>query len=56
MKITEIPVYCWHCGKQFYIEINNVVAGHLFCSNEHRIANLKEEIKLERRKGGEKSE
>ena len=56
MKTTEIPVYCWHCGKQFNIEINNVYAGHLFCSDEHRIANLKEEIKLERRKGGEKSE
>ena len=54
MKTTEIPVYCWHCGKQFNIEINNVYAGHLFCSGEHRIANLKEEIKLERRKGGEK--
>jgi len=56
MKNTEIPVYCWHCGKRFYIEISNVHAGHLFCSDEHRIANFKEEIKLKRRKGGEKSE
>ena len=52
MKTTEIPVYCWHCGKQFNIEINNVYAGHLFCSDEHRIANLKEEIKLEKKRGG----
>jgi len=56
MKTTEIPVYCWHCGKQFNIGISNVYAGHLFCSDECRIANLKEEIKLEKRKGGEKSE
>lgn len=56
MKVTEIPVYCWYCGKRFYIEISNVYAGHLFCSDECRIANLKEEIKLNNQKGGEKSE
>ena len=55
MKNTEIPVYCWHCGKRFCIEINNVYAGHLFCSDEHRIANLEKElIELESKKGGEK--
>ena len=55
MKTTEISVYCWHCGERFDIEIANVYAGRLFCSDECRIANLKEEIKLEkRRKGGEK--
>ena len=55
-KTTEISVYCWHCGKRFNIEIANVVAGHLFCSDKCRIDNLKEEMKLNRRKGGEKSE
>jgi len=55
MKNTEIPVYCWHCGKQFNIEINNVYAGHLFCNDECRIANLEKElIELESKKGGEK--
>jgi len=49
MKTTEISVYCWHCGKRFNIEISNVVAGHLFCSDEHRIANLEEEIKLRKK-------
>ena len=43
MKTTEISVYCWHCGKGINIEISNVVAGHLFCSDEHRIANLEQE-------------
>jgi len=46
MKTTEISVYCWHCGKRFTIEISNVVAGHLFCSDECRVANFKEEIRL----------
>ena len=55
MKTTEIPVYCWHCGKRFYIEIANVVAGRLFCSDKCREDNLKREIELER-KGGEKIE
>jgi endogenous inhibitor of DNA gyrase (YacG/DUF329 family) len=36
MKTTEIPVYCWQCGKRFYIEISNVYAGHLFCSEKCR--------------------
>ena len=48
MRTTEIPVYCWHCGKKFTIEISNVYAGHLFCSDECRIDNLKEEIKLKK--------
>ena len=55
MKTTEIPVYCWYCGKRFNIEISNVVAGRLFCSDKCREDNLKREIELER-KGGEKSE
>ena len=50
MKVTEIPVYCWHCGKRFYIEIKNVYAGHLFCSDECRIDNIKWEIELEKKK------
>jgi len=54
MKTTEISVYCWHCGKRFNIEISNVVAGHLFCSDECRIANLKEEIKFKKRRREEK--
>jgi len=56
MKTTEISVYCWHCGKRFYIEIKNVYAGHLFCSDECRINNFKEEIKLERRRKEGKNE
>jgi len=47
MKNTEIPVYCWFCGKRFTIEIANVVAGHLFCSDECRIANTKQEKEIE---------
>ena len=47
-KVTEIPVYCWHCSKRFYIEIANVTAGRLFCSDECRIENLKEEMELEK--------
>jgi len=50
MKNNEIPVYCWYCGKRYYIEIENVCAGHLFCSNECREKNLKEEIRLEKDK------
>ena len=30
-KVTEIPVHCWNCGNQFYIEISNVMAGKLYC-------------------------
>ena len=43
MRTTEIPVYCWHCGKRFNIEIANVVAGRLFCSDECRKANIEQE-------------
>ena len=56
-KVTEIPVYCWNCGNQFYIEISNVKAGHLFCSEKCWKENLEKEKELEeRRKGGEKIE
>ena len=56
-KVTEIPVYCWHCGKQFYIEISNVCAGRLFCSDECRIANIEQEKNiLNNRKKEEKSD
>jgi len=47
-KVTELPVYCWHCGKRFYIEIANVTAGRLFCSDKCREDNLKEEIEIEK--------
>ena len=47
----KIQVFCWHCGKEYYTELTeNVFAKDLFCSDEHRIANLKEEIKLKKRK------
>jgi len=49
MKNNEIPVYCWYCGKRFYIEIANVYAGHLFCSEKCRKDNILEYL----RKGGE---
>ena len=45
-KVTEIPVYCWECGKRFYIDINNVYAGRLFCSDDCRIKNLKQEAEI----------
>ena len=48
-KVTEIGVYCWNCGKQFYIEIANVKAGHLFCSEKCREENLKKEMELEKK-------
>ena len=52
-KVTEIPVHCWNCGEQFYIEIANVYAGRLFCSDKCRIENLKREMELEKDlKGG----
>jgi len=55
MKVTEIPVYCWRCSKRFYIEIADVTAGKLFCSDQCREDNLKREIELEKKyKGGEK--
>ena len=50
MKTTEIPVYCWHCGKRFYIEINNVVAGRLFCSKKCEEANWWEEIEAKKKR------
>ena len=56
-KATEIPVHCWNCGNQFYIEIANVKAGHLFCSEKCWKENLEKEKELEeKRKGGEKIE
>ena len=51
-KVTEIPVHCWNCGEVFYIEIANVTAGKLFCSNKCRIENLKREIALEKKRKG----
>jgi len=54
MRTTEIPVYCWHCGKRFEIEISNVYAGRLFCSDECRILNFKEIMKLEKKRKEEK--
>ena len=51
-KVTEIPVYCWHCGKRYYIEIANVYAGHLFCSDKCKIDNFKKEIELEKEEKG----
>jgi len=33
----------------------NVIAGHLFCSDECRIANLKREIELEKKMKGDKN-
>ena len=57
MKVTEISVYCWHCSKMFYIEVANVKAGHLFCSEKCWKENLEKERKLEEKmKGGEKNE
>lgn len=47
-KVTEIPVHCWNCGEVFYIEIANVTAGKLFCSDKCRIENLKKGITLEK--------
>ena len=49
MKTTEIPVHCWNCGEVFYIEIANVKAGHLFCSEKCWKENLKKEIELEKK-------
>jgi len=54
MKVTEISVYCWYCGKRFHIEIKNVHASRFFCSDKCRIKNFKEEVKFKKRmKGGE---
>jgi len=52
MKNNEIPVYCWNCGKRFYIEIKNIYAGDLFCSDKCRAADLKEWYEKERIKFG----
>jgi len=53
-KVTKIPVYCWNCGKRFYIEPANVYAGQLFCSDKCRIENLKREIELEKKEKGDR--
>jgi len=50
MVTEKIPVYCWNCGKQFYIEIANVYAGQLFCSERCWEENMKRERKLEKKK------
>ena len=54
MKTTEIPVYCWNCGNQFYIEISNVTAGHLFCSEKCWKENLKREKEREKKEREDK--
>ena len=46
----KMPVYCWHCGRRFYIELDNYYAGKLFCGDKCRIDNLKKEIELEKKK------
>ena len=48
-KTTEIPVHCWNCGEVFYIEIANVKAGHLFCSEKCWKENLKKEMEAEKK-------
>jgi len=55
-KVTIIPVYCWHCGKRFYIEIADVYAGKLFCSDKCRIDNLKNEMEIEKMREEAKSQ
>jgi len=47
-KATEILVHCWNCGKQFYIEIANVKAGELFCSERCWKENMERGRKLEK--------
>ena len=54
MKPTEIPVHCWNCGEMFYIEIANVKAGHLFCSEKCWKENLEKERKIEEKMKEEK--
>ncbi len=49
-KVTEILVHCWNCGEVFYIEIANVTAGRLFCSDKCRDDNLKKEIEAEKKR------
>jgi len=55
-KVTVIPIYCWHCGKRFYIEIADVYAGKLLCSDKCRIDNLKNEIEIEKMREEAKSQ
>ena len=56
VKVTIIPVYCWHCSKRFYIEITDVYTGKLFCSDKCRIDNLKNEIEIEKMREEAKSQ
>jgi len=46
--MEKIKVTCWFCGKKFEIEKANVNTGELFCSDECKIDNLKQEIELEK--------
>jgi endogenous inhibitor of DNA gyrase (YacG/DUF329 family) len=39
----QVKVYCWNCGKKFYIKKQNYYTGELFCSDECRIESLKGE-------------
>jgi predicted nucleic acid-binding Zn ribbon protein len=41
----KIEVYCWYCGKKFYVDNIGVHAGDLFCSNKCREDNLDKERK-----------
>ena len=34
-EAIEFTVYCFHCGKGFYVRKNDAY-GHLFCSNKCR--------------------
>lgn len=45
----KIKATCWFCGKKFNIEIANVYAGRLFCSDLCKIENLKKELELEKK-------
>jgi len=56
MRATEIPVHCWNCGEVFYIEIANVKAGHLSCSDKCRVEDLKRGMELEKKRKEERYE
>ena len=52
--VKLVTLYCWHCGKKFYGEFDNVYADQIFCSDKCRIENLKKEIELGKKRKGEK--
>ena len=43
--VKLVVLYCWHCGKKFYAEFNNVHAGQIFCSDKCREENRKKDSK-----------